>query len=113
MSKLKTSRDDIYSLEHCKQRYLERYNEHLNLDKYKKWNNDIKNKLSNKYQENITIISTEKSVVISHIIKITDDNNKIYCSFEEDRNCITTFLPIESVEKKINKNKKKQKNNKN
>lgn len=102
----KTNRDIEYSLDHCKERFLERYNRELNIENYKKWNNLIRNKLAKNEENTVEIINTDKSNMTVHIIKIVDENEKIYCSFEEQRNCITTFLPIESVENRIKKDKK-------
>lgn len=106
---MKTGRDKDYSFEHCKQRFFERYQRELENEKYIKWNKMIQNKLINLEcnLDNISIISIDKNTITtSYIIKIIDENNVIYCSFEKERNCITTFLPIKSVEDRCKKYKK-------
>ncbi len=109
MSK-KLLRDNSYSVNHCCERFLERYGKELQREIYDKWNNKI-NKWMNEQNKNndFKIISTDKINITntSYIIKYEkSDFGLIYFVYESERSCITTFLPIKSVENRIKVNKK-------
>jgi hypothetical protein len=105
---VKIKKDQLYSIEHCIQRYRERYKKELSIDEYHKLNNEVIKwfiKQDNKFKiiDKCNITNDNYSYILEHLL----NNDLIYLVFETQRNCITTFLPIESVLKYQNKKLKK------
>jgi len=105
---VKTNKDNSYSITHCIERYKERYNKDMSLDDYNKLNNLVIKWLQIP-NNNIQIISKDKIIKnnYSYILETKFNEEIIYFVFETERNCITTFLPVKSVNSKINKKLKK------
>lgn len=104
---VKTNKDDLYSFEHCVQRYKERYNKVLTFDSYNELNEKVK-KWFNKNNNEFKIVSKDKinKNNYSYILECYISNELTFIVFEDSKNCITTFLPVDSVLNKIKKQKK-------
>ena len=107
---VKSQRDRIYSVDHCIQRYKERYNKNLTLNEYNELNKQAQGWF---LTSNTNFKSIAKDKIsnnnYSHILEHLLNDELTYFVFETQRNCITTFLPVKSVLKRINKNKKNEK----
>ena len=119
----KTSKDNDYSISHCLQRLNERYSLEVDQKQYNQWNKTIQDwikkygdtiKITNSkvgfltdlfLNSNIKPISKTKindnnlSYTLQFMTKINDKSIILYLVFETERNCITTFLPPESIKK--------------
>ena len=106
---VKSQKDQTYSIEHCIQRYKERYNKDLTLDEYNKLNKLAQNWFLVK-DKNFNLISKDKITNdnYSYILEHFFNNESTYFVFETERNCITTFLPAKSVLEHIKKIKNKK-----
>lgn len=107
---VKSQRDQTYSVEHCIQRYKERYNKDLTLIEYNKLNKEAQ-KWFLAPNINFKLIAKDKisNDNYSHILEHLLNGELTYFVFETERNCITTFLPAKSVLERINKNIKNKK----
>lgn len=107
----KTNKDSNYSIKHCLERFNERYGKEMTEDTYNKYNKYVKKFMKTKEDGEyiISIISETKinDKNISYILKMFVDDEKMYFVYESERDCITTFLPIDSVEKRLKIDNKK------
>jgi hypothetical protein len=107
---VKLQKDQTYSIEHCIQRYKERYNKDLTVDEYNKLNKQVQNWFQT---PNINFKLIAKDPITknnySYILEHSLNGELLYLVFETERNCITTFLPPKSVLERVNKNKSKKK----
>lgn len=81
----KTIRDQLYSFEHCIQRYKERYGKDLSKNEYTVLCEKAKEMIKDgKYSAEEKTATTEQ-----YIIEV----DGVICVYEIERGCITTFLP--------------------
>lgn len=102
---VKTKKDNLYSFEHCVERYKQRYNKVLTFDIYNELNEKVK-KWFSKNNDEFKIISKDKinKNNYSYILECQISKELTFIVFEDGKNCITTFLPVDSV---LNKKTKK------
>jgi hypothetical protein len=111
---VKTEKDSSYSIEHCIQRYKERYGKNLTIEEYTKLNKRTQNWFKYPTDE-FKEVSKDKISEdnYSYILAYTFNDELTYLVYETKRNCITTFLPVKSVMERIKKNKTNGKKDKN
>ena len=93
-------RDERYSVQHSIERLSERYNMIITEKEFNNISNKVKEFLSEHNRTNeendfalLYDLSKQKDCM-SYVVKIKDFNGvAVWCTFEDKRNCITTFLP--------------------
>lgn len=101
--KSQNNEDELaYSFDHSAERYTERYGKLLTREKFDNYNKEIRSFVAGDFKDrgkySLELVSKHPgSKVTTYTIKITDEDNSLFVSFEVQRSSITTILPPESI----------------
>ncbi len=87
----KTNRNNDYSKEHSRQRFLERYGKTINDKQYDQIVNTVRKMISE--NNNIKGKNKMSKTNMQYVVSLIFEDQDILAVFETERNTVTTFLP--------------------